>query len=64
MPADAIKTIFRMAYMCIINQRKDNDMILTGAFLICKALGVTWSWWWLLLTTAIDFDLNSKTENP
>lgn len=29
-------------------------MILTGAFLICKALGATWSWWWVILTVAVD----------
>lgn len=29
-------------------------MILTAAFLICKALGVTWSWWWLVATVVLD----------
>ena len=29
-------------------------MILTASFLICKALGVTWSWWWLVLTAVVD----------
>lgn len=29
-------------------------MILTAAFLICKALGATWSWLWLLLVAFID----------
>lgn len=39
-------------------------MILTGAFLICKALGVTWSWGWILLTVIIDSDgLSIKMRN-
>lgn len=25
-------------------------MILTAAFMICKALGATWSWWFMILT--------------
>lgn len=29
-------------------------MILTSAFLICKALGASWSWWWLVAATAYD----------
>lgn len=29
-------------------------MVLTATFLICKALGVTWSWWWLALTILAD----------
>lgn len=36
-------------------------MILTAAFIICKALGMTWSWWWLLLTVLIDGNTQSVT---
>mgnify|MGYP006896699914 CR=1 FL=1 len=31
-------------------------MILTAAFIISKALGASWSWWWLLLTIICDWD--------
>lgn len=31
-------------------------MILTAAFIISKALGVSWSWWWLIVTTLVDYD--------
>ena len=36
-------------------------MILTAAFLICKALGVTWSWWWLIATVILDYNFNDDT---
>lgn len=29
-------------------------MILTAAFIIAKALGAPWSWYWLLLTVFAD----------
>lgn len=29
-------------------------MILTAGFLIAKALGATWSWWWLIATVIGD----------
>lgn len=37
-------------------------MILTAAFMICKALGATWSWWWLVATVLVDsgFEWNSE----
>lgn len=36
-------------------------MTLTAAFIICKALGMTWTWWWLLLTVFIDGNTQSVT---
>lgn len=30
-------------------------MILTAAFMICKALGASWSWWWLVITVMTDY---------
>lgn len=35
-------------------------MILTAAFLICKALGVTWSWWWLMVTVIVDYSFRDN----
>lgn len=29
-------------------------MILTSIFIICKALGASWSWWWLVATVICD----------
>lgn len=37
-------------------------MILTAAFLICKAIGTTWSWWWLVVTVFFDTDNRSKSH--
>ena len=30
-------------------------MILTASFLICKALGATWSWWYIIVTILADY---------
>lgn len=37
-------------------------MILTSAFLICKALGASWSWWWLVATIVGDTALCSEAK--
>lgn len=37
-------------------------MILTAAFMICKALGVTWSWWWLVATVLADGSFERKGD--
>lgn len=37
-------------------------MTLTAAFLICKALGATWSWWWILLTAIVDCEWYSDVK--
>lgn len=33
-------------------------MTLTAAFIISKALGATWSWWWLIATVILDYNFN------
>lgn len=41
-------------------------MILTAAFLISKALGVTWSWWWIAATVVLDANtdiITIKSDN-
>lgn len=38
-------------------------MILTAGFLICKALGAAWSWWWIALTVLVDVNVLEKTDN-
>lgn len=37
-------------------------MILTASFLICKALGASWSWWWLILTVILDGGVNTSSD--
>ena len=38
-------------------------MILTSAFLICKALGVSWSWWWIVAAIVGDDFTIVRIEN-
>lgn len=38
-------------------------MILTSAFLICKALGASWSWWWLVATIVADSARADRSAN-
>lgn len=39
-------------------------MILTAVFLICKAFaGVAWSWWWLIVTVIVDFNLAANIRS-
>lgn len=38
-------------------------MILTAAFIISKAIGATWSWWWLLATFLVDNGVDFFTTN-
>lgn len=41
-------------------------MILTAAFIISKAIGATWSWWWLILTIIADhgyFSYDTNTQD-
>lgn len=35
-------------------------MILTAAFLICKAIGDTWSWGWLVPTIIADYSFRDN----
>lgn len=35
-------------------------MILTAAFIISKAIGANWSWWWLLLTVMCDYSFRDN----
>ena len=35
-------------------------MILTAAFIICKALGVTCPWWWLVATIIADYSFRDN----
>lgn len=47
-------------------------MTLTAAFIISKAIGATWSWWWLIATVILDYNFNDQpviriknnNENP
>lgn len=36
-------------------------MILTAAFIISKAIGATWSWWWLISTVVLDCNFNDQS---
>lgn len=35
-------------------------MILTAAFIISKAIGATWSWWWLVATIIADYSFRDN----
>lgn len=35
-------------------------MILTAALIISKALGVDWSWWWILATICADYSFRDN----
>ena len=36
-------------------------MILTAAFIISKAIGAIWSWWWLISTVVLDCNFNDQS---
>lgn len=35
-------------------------MTLTAAFIISKAIGATWSWWWLIAALILDYNFNDQ----
>lgn len=35
-------------------------MILTAAFIISKAIGAIWSWWWMILTVMADYSFRDS----
>lgn len=37
-------------------------MILTASFIISKAIGATWSWWWLALTITADYGFRNNIK--
>ncbi len=38
-------------------------MILTASFIISKALGATWSWWYVGLAILADYEFSNNKNN-
>lgn len=38
-------------------------MILTAAFIISKAIGATWSWWYIILAILADYEFQYNLKN-
>ena len=38
-------------------------MILTAAFIISKAIGTTWSWWYIILAILADYEFINNLKN-
>lgn len=38
-------------------------MIITAAFIISKAIGATWSWWYIILAILTDYEFQNNLKN-